>query len=206
MVYALNTGLTVTAPDGRGVAVCPIDSPLVSIDERGIWKYSPDFIPKRPMVYVNLFNNQWSTNFQQWISGTLSCRVRLWPVSGPTPEQSLVTTAMEARVPCQVAAFKGRPGPLPLARSGLSLSRPGILVTAFGPNPDGDNLLLRLWEQIGNDQPCRVQLPEGLRVTRVQPCDLRGRQAGSPILVTNGSFEVPMTRFAPVSLMLTKGS
>ncbi len=205
-MYAVTTGLTVTGPDGRGLAICPIDSPLVSLDQRGLWQFSPDFVPKRPMVYVNLFNNLWSTNFQQWIGGSWSCTVRLWSIDGSSPERALVPTAMEARVPCQAAVFDGPAGTLPVAQSGIALSRPGVLITAFGPNPDGDGLLLRLWEQIGDDQPCRVRLPQGLRPASVQPCDLRGRPAGEPIPAKDGGFEVPMTRFAPVSVVFKRGS
>ncbi|HPD29431.1 MAG TPA: DUF5054 domain-containing protein [Phycisphaerae bacterium] len=204
MVYALTTGLTLTAPKGKGAGICPIDSPLVCLDERGLWKFSRDFVPKRPMVYVNLFNNQWSTNFVQWIGGAWSCRVRLWPISGTAEEDALVTPAMEARVHCQAILVKGKAGTLPPARAGLTLSRKGVLVTALGPNPDGHGLLLRLWEQIGSDQPCRVQLPDGLRPTSVLPCDLRGRPSGEPIPVKEGVFEVPMTRFAPLSLLIAE--
>jgi hypothetical protein len=203
-MFALTTGLTVTGPDGKGAAICPIDSPLVSLDERGLWKFSRDFVPKRPMVYVNLFNNLWSTNFQQWIGGSWSCRVRLWPVSNGAVNESLVMPGMEARVPCQAVLFAGKPGTLPPASAGLTLSRGGILVTAFGPNPDGQGLVLRLWEQGGSDQACRVQLPDGLRPANVQPCDLRGRPTGEPIPVKDGGFDVPMTHFAPVSLLISQ--
>ncbi len=202
MVHALTTGLTMTGPDGKGAGICPIDSPLVCLDERGLWKFSQDFVPKRPIVYVNLFNNLWSTNFVQWIGGAWSCRVRLWPVSGTSGDDALVTRSMEARVPCQATFVKGKAGTLPPTRAGLTLSRGGILVTAFGRNPDGQGLLLRLWEQIGSDQPCRVQLPDGLRPASVRPCDLRGRPSGQTIPVKEGVFEMPMPRFAPVSLLI----
>ncbi|MGQ9651041.1 MAG: DUF5054 domain-containing protein [Phycisphaerae bacterium] len=204
MVYALTTGLTMTGPDGKGAGICPIDSPLVCLDERGLWRFSRDFVPKRPMVYVNLFNNLWSTNFRQWVSGTWSCRVRLWPISGTADGDALVIPGMEARVPCQAILVNGKAGRLPLTRAGLTLSRGGVLVTAFGQNPDGDGLLLRLWEQIGSDQPCRVQLPDGLRPTSVRPCDLRGRALGEAIPVKEGRFEVPMVRFAPASLLIAE--
>lgn len=76
------------------------------------------------------------------------------------------------------------------------------MVTAFGQNPDGQGLLLRLWEQGGSDQPCRVQLPDGMRPASIRPCDLRGRPSGDPIPVKDGAFDTPMHRFAPVSLLI----
>ncbi|MCX6620380.1 MAG: hypothetical protein NTY38_04765 [Acidobacteria bacterium] len=75
-LYCLNSGLAVVDEKGRGVGLCPIDSPLVSLDRPGIYKYSRDFLPSRPLVLVNLYNNQFSTNFQQWIEGSWSSRVR----------------------------------------------------------------------------------------------------------------------------------
>src|SRR5208283_3840806 len=74
-IFGLNTGLTITAAWGGGVGICPIDHPLVSLDVPGCWKFSPDFVPKRPIAYVNLFNNQWNTNFRLWNGGTWSSRV-----------------------------------------------------------------------------------------------------------------------------------
>jgi hypothetical protein len=84
----------------------------------------------------------------------------------------------------------------------LELSRKGVLVTAFGPNPDGEGTLLRLWEQAGQDGPCRVRLPGALRNAKAQPCDLRGRPVGDPLPVRDGSVEVPLGHFAPASILL----
>ena len=83
-LFGLNTGFSMTDRAGRGVGVCPIDYPLVSLDTPGCWKYSLDFVPKKPVAFVNLFNNQWSTNFRLWNRGTWTSRVRLWGI-GNTP-------------------------------------------------------------------------------------------------------------------------
>ena len=102
-----------------------------------------------------------------------------------------------------VAAFAdGTAGKLPPTQSGLELSRPGIRVTAFGPNPGGEGLLLRLWEEAGVSGTCEVQLPAGLRPASVQPVDLRGQSNGASIPVTNGRFKAPVAAFAPASYKL----
>jgi hypothetical protein len=203
--FCLNTGLNVLGRDGSGVGICPIDSPLVSLGRPGLERYSRSFEPRKPIVFVNLFNNCFGTNFQQWIGGTWSCRVRLWSVAGKDLADDLITPAWEARSALQAAAFEGPAGSLPPSQSGLELSRRGVLVTAFGPNPDGDGTLLRLWEQSGKDGPCRVLLPPSLRAARVQPCDLRGRPAGEPMQPRDGYLDVPLTHFAPASMILTSG-
>ena len=128
-----------------GLGLCPLDSPLVSFDRPGLWKYSPDFTPERPRIYVNLYNNQWSTNFQLWSEGTWTSRVRLWAISGYSEGASLAEPSLEARYPLLAGEGAGTPGKLPVSQPGLTISRPGVLVTALAEQKDG--LLLRLWEQ-----------------------------------------------------------
>jgi hypothetical protein len=204
-VFCLSSGMTITGPDGKGVGLYPIDSPLVSIGQPGLYQYSREFGSREPVVFVNLFNNVWGTNFQQWNDGPGQSRVRIWAVEGKGIEADLITPSWEARSPCQAAYFDGPAGKLPPSQSGIELSRKGVLVTAFGLNPDGDGILLRLWEQAGEDAICRVRLPGGMDVKQAQPCDLRGRPRGEPLPVRDGSIEVPLRHFAPASLILKPG-
>jgi len=201
-IFGLNSGLSVTDPQGRGVGLCPLDSPLVSLDTPGCWKYTHDFVPRKPTVYVNLFNNQWNTNFRLWNSGTWTSRVRIWPIDRYQSESSLITPALEARYPLQAARADGPGGKLPTTRRGLELSRKGVLVTTFGRSPEGPEMLLRLWEYTGNSAECRVQLSAGLDVAEAQPVNLRGEKAGAPVPVRQGAFTVDLTAFAPVSFVL----
>ena len=196
---ALNGGLTVAGRDGGGVGLCALDSPLVSLGEPGGWKYSKAWTPRKGRVFVNLFNNQWTTNFRLWNSGTWTSRVRLWPVSGENVEQNLAAPSDEARSPLLAGLADGPAGRLSATQAGLTLSRGGVKVTAFGANPDGDGMILRLWEEAGLSGSLQVNLPAGLRVRSVQPVDLRGRPTGTAIPVNAGRFETPIQGFAPVS-------
>ena len=198
----LNGGLVVMDPGGRGAGLCPLDHALVSLDRPGCWKYSTDFTPRRPIVFVNLFNNQWTTNFRLWSGGTWTSRVRIWAVESYEPESSLVTPSWEARFPLLAAALDGEGGPLPDHRTGLEISRRGVMVTAFGPNPDGDGLVLRLWELAGRSGPCEVRLPAGLRPDRVQPIDLRGQAVGASVPVRDGKFTMALQGFAPACVSI----
>ncbi len=200
--FCLNTGLTVTGSDSSGVGLCPIDSPLVSLGYPGLYRYSRTFEPRKPLVLVNLFANVYGTNFQQWIGGTWSSRVRLWPVAGKGLESDLITPAWEARKPLQAAILDAPAGELPPVQAGIELSRKGVLLTALGPNPDGGGTLLRLWEQAGEGGVCRVRLPAALRTSALQRCDLRGRPQGQPIAPRDGRHEIPLAPFAPASFLL----
>jgi len=202
-LYALDTGLTITEPQGQGIGLCALDNPLVSLDRPGGWKYSLDFVPRRPAVYVNLFNNQWTTNFRLWNHGTWTARVRLWSVAdGQDQAKALVAPALEARFPLQTAWADGPAGSLPTSQTGLEVDVPGVRVTAFGPNPDGPGTVLRLWEYAGNGGRCGVRLPPGLTPTSVQPVDLRGRPVGASVPVQAGTFQLELKPFAPVSVVI----
>ncbi len=206
--FCVNSGITVTSPGRDGATLCSPDTPLVSLERPGLWRYSRDFAPTKPYVFFNLFNNAVSTNFQQWVGGSWTVRVRLYPFSHRTRAQNVTAHSWETRQPLRAAWFDGPPGALPVSRSGVSFTRGGYgaVLTAFGPNPDGDGLLLRLWEASDEPDwrrdPCEVILPHGLRPKSAQPCDLRGRPIGEPIPVKDGKFTVPMSPFAPVSLLL----
>jgi hypothetical protein len=201
-MFGINTGVSLTDANGRGVGFCPLDNPLVSLDTPGCWRYSLDFVPQKPVAFINLFNNQWDTNFRLWNQGTWTSRVRLWGIQHYNAESAIITPSLEARNPLLAAVAGGAPGVLPPSRRGLELSRKGILVSAFGSNPNGRGTVLRLWEHAGKSGTTSVRLPEEMNVKQVQPVDLRGRPAGKPIAVRNGSFKVEVPAFAPVSLVL----
>ncbi|MEN6334960.1 MAG: hypothetical protein ABFE01_11910, partial [Phycisphaerales bacterium] len=203
-VQAIHTGLTITDRQGRGVGICPLDNPLVSLDQPGLFRYSPDFVPRKPAAFVNLFNNQWTTNFRLWNEGTWTARVRLWSVDRFDTQASLITPSLEARYPLLAAACEGKAGTLPLEATGLELSSRGTLVTAFGPNPDGPGIVLRLWEYAGMSGPCRVHLPKTLDAQSVQPVNLRGEPTGAPLPVKASEFTVNLAAFAPSSFVISK--
>jgi hypothetical protein len=201
----VNTGVSIyDGESGAGVALCPQDSPIVSLGEPGLCKFDKRYEPTKPYVYINLYNNQWRSNFAAWIGDgcRMTSRVRLWAFDRFNTEGSLYSPAMEARVPLAVARSTARAGQLPPSQSGIELSRKGIAVTAFGPNPDGPGTVLRLWEQAGQKGSCTVHLPATLRASTVQPVDLRGRPNGPPIPVGQGQFTIPLHPYAPASLVL----
>ena len=213
-LFCLNGGLTVECGDGPGIGICPIDAQLVSLERRGLWRYSRDFVAHKPDVFVNLFNNLYSTNFAQWIDGSWSSRVRLWAISKrESLPASLIGSSWEARLGCLAAVADGAAGKLPPRAAGLTVERTpsaegnlgsrGPLLTAFGPNPCGTGTLLRLWEQAGDGGVFTVRLPRGMHVAKAQPCDLRGQPNGAPIAVSaEGEFRATVRSMAPASFVL----
>ncbi len=87
---------------------------------------------------------------------------------------------------------------------GVALSRKGVRVTAFCPNPDGEGTVLRVWEQAGKGGEITVTLQQGMKAATAQPVNLRGEIAGEPIAVKNGSFTFALGAWAPKSFILSE--
>ena len=177
-LYAVTTGVSIASGGDDGVSLCPLDSPLVSLDRPGLWLNDLDFVPRKPSVFVNIYNNKWNTNFPLWQEGSWSERVCFWP------DKDIVVRSWEKRVPLLAVVVDGPPGDLPERREGLSVSRRGVLLTAFGSNPDGPGTLLRLWEQSGVSGDVTVTLPGQFRTAI--PVTLRGEPTGKPAAIPGG--------------------
>jgi len=203
-LYAVGTGVTLTAADGSGIAVCPLDHPLISLDTPGMWKFSLDFIPKKPVVYLNLYNNQWNTNYRYWYPGTWSSRVRLWTFGrNATSNLALITPSLEARHPLVAARADGAGGILPAEQTGLAVSRPGATITAFGSDFCGrKGTLLRIWEQAGVSGVLTVTLPPEMKFVAATPVNLRGEKSGGPLAIERGTLKFNLNAFTPASFAL----
>lgn len=195
-------GLAVLDDRNSGIGLYSPDLPGISLERPGLWRYSQDFVPSKANVFFNLYNNQWSTNFTEWIEGSWNARVYLWTIDDFDPERSLISPALEQRHPLAASVGGGKAGSLPVTQSGITLSDKGLLVSAFGPNPDGDGILLRIWEKAGRSGKLVITLPGGSRFRTARPCNLRGGNSGPPVPVDNGKFEVDYRPYQPISLIL----
>jgi hypothetical protein len=203
-IYSVGQGVSITDATGRGIAVVPVDHPLISLDTTGIWQFSLDFVPKKPIVYVNLYNNQWNTNYRYWYPGTWSSRVRIWTINKETSKDAVMATpALEARNPLQARVLEGAGGSLPAEQAGVTVSRKGVIVTAFGTDHDGNQgTLLRVWEQAGVSGKLIISLPKGTKALKAIPVNLRGEKKGEPITIASGKLVFNLGAYAPASFIL----
>ena len=204
-LWWVNSGVAVyDGETGSGFGICSKDAPLVSLGEPGEYKFDKRYEAANPYVYVNLYNNHWRTNFAAWIGNgqRMSATVRIWSFDKFASESSLYTPAMETRVPLQVACSKVKNGKLPVTQQGISLSRKGVALTAFGPNPDGEGILLRVWEQGGTSGKLEVSLPAGSKFTKALPVNLRGEKRANPLKITSGKLVFDLHAYAPSSFIL----
>ena len=203
MLYSTGNGVLMRDRSGEGIVVQPLDHPLVSIGTPGIWKFSLDYKPTHPIVYVNLYNNMWNTNFRYWYEGDWSSRIRVWTVGAKVqPNQALQIPGWESRMPLQAVRGTIENGSTTGTLHGIEVSTPGVIVSAFGKDPINQRLRLRLWNMTETHHTTTVQLPAGMKATSVQPTDLRGQPTGDTIPVKQGQFTIGIDRFAPASFVI----
>jgi hypothetical protein len=195
----VNTGAMIADADGIGLGICPLDHGLMSLGDKGIGTIDPDYVPETPVARVGLYNNLWTINFPYWVSGTITSRVRIWPVHSLEPA-SLVEPALEARNPVLAACATGPAGKLPATASGLNLSREGVRLVRFASNPDGAGTSLIVWESVGNNGPLTVAFPGGFNTAT--PVNLRGEKTGQPLSIAGGRITFNLPAYAPASFIL----
>ena len=199
--YFLNTSMAMYDETLSGIGLnCPA-SPGISIDSRGLFKFSGNKQLNNSTVYVNLFNNQWGTNFTEWIEGSFSSKMYIWSYNDYDSEESFITPSEETRVPLMAVYFDNKKGKIPASQNGITLSRKGIIVTSYREIKDG--MELRLWEQSGKNEDCTVNLPEGSDYEKAYPSNLRGQIISKEgILISNNSFKTGIKANQPLSFIL----
>lgn len=198
----LYSGMAVIDDHNNGIGLMSPDIPAVSLDRPGLWKYSPDFIPRQANVFFNLYNNQWSTNFTEWVEGSWNTRFYLWPVSGYSNEKSIISPSEEFNNPLIACGASGTPGTLAAENAGITLSRKGVNVTAFMNDADSKCDWLRLWEEAGVSGKLEVKLPVDTGFTFALPVDLRGKSTGEKIPIIRGAFSLDLKSYSPASFIL----
>ena len=113
----------------------------------------------------------------------------------------MATPALEARNPLVTIVTTGKGEALPPEQTGVAVSRKGVLVTAFGHNPDGPGTVLRVWEQAGVGGDLTVTIPGSF--TTAMPVNLRGETCGEEVKITGGKLTFALGAYAPASFLLS---
>lgn len=198
-----NGSVALFDPEGVGVAVDNPDAPGISFDETGLYQFEEKHTPQTSMLYVNLCNTKWGTNFTEWIEGSFSAKFRIRSFDNYGDAESITIPSIENRNPLVGAysATKSEYENLPMELAGISVDVKGVYVTAFTSVEKGK--ILRLWDQTGEDQDITVTLPQNHGFESAMPCDLRGRAISEhPMKIQNNRIKLKGKANSPISLLL----
>lgn len=150
---------------GDGLCLLSEDAPLFSIGETGIYTYRKQYEAHDPILYCNLFNNMWGTNFPQWISGSLDFRFTLFGYRGHCNSDTYCRALQLAQGAYVLST--------PPCTTGLMLPK-GVSVMSL--LPDGDDWLLHLRDTALTERTGVL----GVTGWNITPVDLRGTKIGDP--------------------------
>ncbi|WP_173190573.1 DUF5054 domain-containing protein [Paenibacillus alginolyticus] len=187
--------------DHVGLAIIPMDTPLFSIGEKGIYQYSKGYTPEQPILHFNLFNNQWGTNYPQWISGTFQYSFRLAPHAGDWHTGCVQQLAAEAFMPLHVTSGWHPDG---LKQYGfLKEGVECIHILAFKKAEQGDAYILRFQNLLNSRTTVKIPFTES--INNVIECDLVERSMGTVVDYSRDHFTVTMNPFEIKTMKLSFG-
>ena len=160
--YALEHLAAVQEGD-RGLAVLPLDTPLLSLGEDGCYCFRSQYKETEPILCFNLFNNMWGTNFPQWQGGDFSFRY--------------ILRSFDAKEEARLLEYAGllveglQPVDHPMPEWDLTLPDGMELLNL---KKEGQSYLLILRDVLGTESLETIRMP-GFRLCET---DYYGRQSG----------------------------
>jgi hypothetical protein len=196
------------ASDERvGLAVRPVDMPLVSIGDVGIFRFDPNRVPSGSTIYSHLSNTQWGTNFPQWLEGDFRFRMVLQPHPGYWREGQLPENYLGPLPYVSLAPMTGRGRDIAtFTHHWLTTDFRGLQLIAIRPRRDGPGLIMRLADRYGTPRMESLTLGRNLewRIASVWRCDLMERPLERLPLSEHGPghYELKIEPFAVETLMV----
>lgn len=153
----------------NGLLFITYDAPLLSIGEPGIERYSKDYVPKKSVVFFNLFNNQWGTNFPQWIEGNFKYKFRIIPHDGNWKDAKVWKRTSDSLIPL-VKLSKSFVKNRNILKRDLD---DDIEIVNFKIAEQGENYILRLREISGENRKEEFEFDKEIKT--LYCCDLLER-------------------------------
>ena len=185
-LYCIEDFLCAQSPHD-GLCLLSEDAPLFSIGETGIYTYRKQYEPHAPVLYCNLFNNMWGTNFPQWISGNLDFRFTLFGYTGSCNSE-IYRRALHLSQGAYVLSAQP-------CTVGLTLPEGAQVISLLPENES--SWLLHLRDTALTDRTALL----GAAGWNITPVDLRGTVTGTP---HPNQIEVPMHAYSLHAFRLSK--
>ena len=161
-LYCLDEGVAVL--NGQmGLWVQSLDAPLMAVGDPGIYTYGPVFDQaKKPVLYFNLFNNMWGTNFPQWTGGDFTFRFRL---------QGFATESGEVVLPAECLEHTGGVAVMDAPLPETDLKFPTHMKLIGAERLDANRRIFTFLELEGKEEREMIRA-KGWKITE---CDLSGK-------------------------------
>lgn len=185
-----------------GINFYPIHTPLIGFNQPGAWAYEEGGKYDSGILYANLFNNCWGTNFAQWQSGDFSYEFVIRPTGNDDWDGGLARGGAEVHHPLVATVVHGRRGEP--ARSLLHIRPDAVQLVALKPAEFTSGTVMRLWNADVEPVRATLVLPAIGRGNGLYRCDLLERPEKARIKVnTDGEAVVRLEPNEIATLLLT---
>ena len=201
--FYLNSSIALFDKDMSGFALDTPEAPGISLDATGLFDFGRSFVPQTGLVFANLYNTQWGTNFTEWVDRGFHLRYRIRSFAKYDPALSLAVPSEEVRLPLMASYADTPKGKIPVYMAGFSLDKKGVYLTSARKTEKG--WIVRIWDQSGKSDKVKLTLPADLKVRKAEELDLRDRSLGKPAcMVYQNQVELMIEANRPVTLLLTE--
>jgi alpha-mannosidase len=154
-----------SSADNWGVAIAPVDAPLVTLGDINRGRWPEEFTPKTSTIFSYVFNNYWHTNYRAEQGGEFTFRYVM--TSGPTlSPDDLARFGRASMTPLETDEVIDQdkvgnpPSPLePVATSFLQVYGSGVVLETWKAAEDGNGSVLRLLETSGKKRKAVLRFP-----------------------------------------------
>jgi len=197
-IAGVQEGAEILTPNFN-VAIIPRESILVSVGRPGLWRFSKEISMEKPDLFVNLYNNQWGTNYRQWIGGTIHSSVSLFITEPKTSNNSsnrfLSDSASKALINPVIRVLKADSLPSQLKNSLFSISEKSAQLSEV-KWIDNKTVEIRIWEKVGEKQNITVTLHPLFNPLRIEACSFAGEKKAI-LTQDNNKFQWELNPFQP---------
>jgi hypothetical protein len=179
---AVHRGLRVEG-SYAGMNFVPVQTPLMGFEQPNAYRFDDDGDYETGLIYANLFNNCWGTNFPQWQSGDFSFDFVCQPTGNDDWDGGLSRLGAEVHRPLTARLLSGRPEEP--AGTLLEVDAKYAQLVTVKPADFEPGMVIRLWN--ADVDPARVNLRfhVPLASKELVPCDLLERPTKRTISINN---------------------
>lgn len=190
LLYCVENWLDIVEGN-NGLTIITHDAPLLSIGEMPLYKFRGEYMEsKEKIIYINLFNNMWGTNFPQWMEGNFIYEFDLVPHQGTYKDINNVLD----NIIDKPLIYSGHE--INLNKELIKVENGNVLAVKLSEDQKG--IIIRIKESIGEDRTISIS-GSLLKDKKVYLCDLIERSLQELELI-NDNISITVKPFEIITL------